>query len=132
MDSVILTTCDNTFEAHLIRHQLENAGISCFLANENFANLMPHYYRIFGSGVQVYVNQNDLERAHELIADKSDDEKVVCPNCGSSNITFGLGKRKVLKWIFVFISSLFLIPFNNINNRFYCKDCKTEFKKHIM
>ena len=127
MKTVILKTCETSYEAHLIKHKLESEQIDCFIANENFANLMPNYYEILGNGVQIYVSENDLERASKLIAHNNENIKVACPNCGSSNIIFGFGTKKIAKWVLVAISLLAGIPFNNLNYRFVCKDCRTEF-----
>ncbi len=53
MSTVVLKTCNTPFEANLIKGMLENKDINCFLTNENFSNLMPHYNGIMGAGVQV-------------------------------------------------------------------------------
>lgn len=128
MKTVILTTCETAVEAHLIKHKLEIEQIDCFIANENFATMMPHLYRMLGNGVQVVVNESDWERASQLISYRTINEQVTCPNCNSFNIAFGLSKKR---WLWVAISLLFGTPFNNLNNRFYCKECGTEFKKNL-
>jgi len=128
MNTIVLTTCNNSFEANLIKGKLENNGISCFLANENISNLMPYFNGMMGAGVQIIIEDSDLEKAQELILPILKESEIVCPNCNSSKVVFGLGTNK-LKKIFVVLISLFTgIPFGNIRNAYYCQNCKTEFK----
>ncbi len=128
MTTIILTTCNNSFEANLIKGMLENNDIRCFLTNENFSNLMPHYNGIMGSGIQIMIEDSDLEKAQELMLTQSKEEEIVCPNCNSSNIQFGLGINKVKKIFLVLISLFTWIPFGNMHSIYYCQNCKTEFK----
>ena len=128
MKTIILTTCNNSFEANLIKGMLENNGIKSFVLNENASSLLPHLNGIMGAGVQVMIDASDLETAKELIASQSVVKEIICPCCGSTNVKFGLGSNK-LKMIFAILLSLFFwVPFGYIKNTYYCKDCKTEFK----
>ena len=128
MKQVILKTYENSFNAHLAMNKLENEGIDCFIANENFSNLMPHYFQILGSGVHLYVNENDFERASKLVSLQEEFVSITCPNCGSSNIKFGFDKKKIGKWILTFFST---VQINNIKKHFICKECKTEFRTNV-
>ena len=128
MTTMILTTCNTSFEANLMKGMLENNGIRCFLTNENFSNLMPHYNGMMGSGVQVMIDESDQEKAQSLISSPSKENAIVCPNCNSSNVQFGLGTNKIKKLIVVLISLITWIPFGNIKNIYCCRNCKTEFK----
>ncbi len=65
---VRLLTCDNSFEANLIKGRLENEGIESFLTNENITTLMPHLNTLFNSGAQVMIFEKDLERAREILS----------------------------------------------------------------
>jgi len=80
-----------------------------------------------GAGIQVMIDESDLEKAQELISSPKADE-IVCPNCNSSNVTFGFGYNKVKKWFIVFLSLFSWVPFGNIRKNFRCEDCKTEFE----
>jgi hypothetical protein len=126
MDFVRLVICDNVVEANLIKGRLENEGIYCFIINENFSTLMPHYSRMLGAGIQIMVSDKDYEQAIEVLQLNIKQENV-CPNFGSSKVKIGLGRNKFKKIIAIIISVLSGIPFNNINSSFQCKDCKTEF-----
>lgn len=128
MRTIILTTCNNVFEANLIKGMLENNDIKCFLTNENFSNLMPQFNGMMGSGINILVDECDLEKAQKLISEQETKTKIECPNCQSSNIMYGLGTNKIRKIITVVMSLFFWIPFGNIRNIYYCRDCKTEFK----
>lgn len=61
MKTVRLTTCDNTFEAQLVKNNLENAGIPVMLGNEIMSTYPPM------SGVDLFVYESDYERALEII-----------------------------------------------------------------
>ncbi|MFZ4401398.1 MAG: DUF2007 domain-containing protein [Bacteroidales bacterium] len=128
MNTTILTTCNNSFEANLIKGKLENNGIRCFLINENFSNLMPYFNGMMGAGVQIIIEDTDMEKAQDLILSTLNENGIVCPNCNSSNVQFGLGNNKVKKMFVVLISLFTWIPFGNIRNIYYCQNCKTEFK----
>lgn len=128
MATIILTTCNNTFEANLLKGMLENNGIRSFLINENFSNLMPQFNGMLGAGVQIRIEESDLERANELISSQPTANEMVCPNCNSSNITFGLGTNRIRKSFVVVLSLFSGVPFGNIRNMYCCRDCGTEFK----
>jgi len=129
MNTVVLTTCNSAIEANLIKGMLENNGIKCFLTNENFSNLMPHYNGVMGAGVQIIVADSDVKQAKALLLSQPDETEIVCPNCGSLNISYGLGTNKIKLFFAVLMSLLIWIPFGNIRATYLCKDCKTEFKK---
>lgn len=129
MTTTILTTCNNAFEASLVKGMLENNEIKCFLTNENFSTLMPHYSGVMGAGVQIIIDEKDMPKAKELLLPQSKENVLVCPGCGSLNVSFGLGSNRV-KVILAVLFSLFIwIPFGNIKCIYYCQDCKTEFKR---
>jgi hypothetical protein len=132
METIRLKTCDNIQEANILKGRLENEGIRCFLTNENFTSLFPHYFGILGAGVHIMVHKNDYQRASEILKFPHKSyiryRQDVCPACGSKNIGFGLGKRKILKIISVVLSVLFIIPFNSISYHRYCRNCGAEFK----
>jgi transposase-like protein len=81
---------------------------------------------IMGSGIQVMVDEKDVDKASELLGQNNTTE-LKCPVCNSVNLGYGLGKKKIGKILFVFLSLLSFIPFNNSKPTWYCKDCKREF-----
>ena len=130
METVRLMTVDNLTEAHIIKGRLLNEGIDCFLTNENFTNLMPMYNNMLGSGIQVFVSKNNLDKAVELLQDKIEpnNTELICQNCGSKNIGLGLGNRKAFILFNIIIALLSFFPLGNLKPKYYCKDCKTEIK----
>lgn len=128
MSIISLTTCSNIIEANMTKNILENEGIECFLTNENFTTLMPHYNNMLGSGIQIMIDEKDFEKAQLLLDSGSALKEVKCPNCNSDNVSFGLGMNRLKKITVVLCSLLFFIPFNNIRNTYYCNNCKSDFK----
>jgi len=127
MSIIRLTICDSVIEANFLKNNLENEGIECFLTNEISSTLVPVYNGMMNAGIQVMINEEDLEKASKLIEHPDVIKPLVCPNCNSSNIKFGFGKRKGWKVLGVILSLLVAIPFGNIKRYYYCKDCKAEF-----
>ncbi len=119
-------TFDSPIEAHLVKGRLENEGIPCFVTNENFSNLMPHYNRILDSGVQLMIRETDYNKAVTLL-ELNKEKELVCPHCNSTNIKIFLGKNWPQKVVVIIVSLFSFVPFNNINATYLCKDCRTEF-----
>ncbi len=120
-------TFESPIEANIVKGRLENEGIPCFVTNENFSNLMPHYNRILDSGVQLMIRQTDYQKAVEIL-ELNKEKELLCPNCNSKNVGISLGKNWFKKIVVIFVSLLSVIPFNNISGNYLCKDCKSEFK----
>ncbi|MCQ2258937.1 MAG: DUF2007 domain-containing protein [Bacteroidaceae bacterium] len=62
-----LTTCNNSFEAELIKGRLESEGIGCVLQGEGVSVL---YGGIGAMPVNVLVCEEDLEKAKSIIEDQ--------------------------------------------------------------
>jgi len=126
MGWVNITTLDNTINAHILRSKLENSGIPCFLNNEHVTNLMPYYYNILGSGVQVMVPSDKVDKAKTIA--HINQSSISCPNCGSFNLSNKI--EKVTNKIKLFIIVLFFVaPIGNLLNNYKCHACGEEFKK---
>ena len=63
MKTIRLKTCDNIFEAQLVKNELENAGIPVILANEIMSTYPPM------SGVDILVSECDYERAMRILCE---------------------------------------------------------------
>ncbi len=63
---VKLVSCDNSFQANLIKGRLESEGIPSMLANERMGGLYGGNTAGWGS-VDLLVNEEDLERAQALL-----------------------------------------------------------------
>ena len=121
-----LATIDNSLTANVLKTKLENEGIPCFLNNENFANMMPFYYNMLGSGVRVMVPTDQLECAREIA--KIDNGELKCPNCGSTKIINAV-ERTNNKLKLAFIAIFLALPIGNLLNNYTCKNCQHQFKK---
>ena len=126
--TIRLITCENIVEAHFIKNRLNNEGIDCFLTNEYFTNLLPNYFYIFGSGVQVFVFESDFENSREVVKDKLQPQKAeqICPVCGSTDILPGLGSHKFIMGFNVLLAILVGVPIGNVHAGYYCKKCKED------
>lgn len=125
-----LTTVSNSVEATLLQHVLELEGIDSFITNEYTSTLLPHLYGMLGHGIQVMVKDDDYEKAKEILAREVDAREVkTCPNCGSSDIGFGVrGKKRFGDRLLIFISLIAGVPMGNIKNKYYCKNCGQDFE----
>ena len=125
MTTQVLATLPSSIDANLLKNRLENDGIECFLINDNFSNLMPIYYGMLGSGVQVVVRTEDFEKASNFIKPKT--QGAACPSCGSSNIELK-SERPKRKWQLLFIGILLSGLMGNLLTDYSCLDCSEEFR----
>ncbi|TNE79767.1 MAG: DUF2007 domain-containing protein [Bacteroidetes bacterium] len=120
MSQILLTTCNTILEAQMLHDHLANHGIVSKIGQEN----SPYYNKAgFRLGVQIHIEETDLEAARELLLGK---DQITCPHCGSNNIRVSLGPTKLLRAINVFLS-LFLAMHIGNKNKMECKECKREF-----
>ena len=127
MAIVRLTTCDSIIEANFLKDMLDNENIECFLTNENFTTLAPFYNGIMGAGIQIMIDEKDFAISSKLINKPNSVDQLICPNCNSTNISFGFGNKKGLKVLGVILSLLVFVPFGNIKKYYHCNDCKSDF-----
>ncbi|MEI8085314.1 MAG: DUF2007 domain-containing protein [Paludibacter sp.] len=127
MSIIRLTTCNNIVEANFIKNNLENEEIECFLTNEISSTLIPAYNGMLGAGIQIMIEEKDFETASKLISHSESEKTIQCPNCNSTNITFGLGQSKFKKYLLIALSLLIIIPLGNLKGNYQCKDCKHNF-----
>jgi predicted RNA-binding Zn-ribbon protein involved in translation (DUF1610 family) len=76
------------------------------------------------------VTDADFEHAKEILrVQESENEVRQCPNCGSSEIQFGMkGKHRLGERVLIFFSLIFGIPMGNVKNKYYCKNCGHDFQ----
>ena len=125
---VRLLTCNSSSEAHLLKAQLDNVGIDCFLTNENFTNLLPNYNGMMGAGIQIFVRQGDIEKAKTVLQETLhlESTQILCPRCGSTNMEPGYGSGKFKYFLTIIVSLLAAAPFGNIKPNYLCQDCGHE------
>lgn len=120
MPQILLTTCNTVLEAQMLQDKLANHGIASTISHEN-----SQYYNKggFRLGVQIHIEETDLEAARELLLGK---DQTSCPHCGSQNIRVSLGPTKLVRAINV-ILSLFLAMHIGNKNKMECRVCKRGF-----
>jgi hypothetical protein len=131
MEYVTLTTVEDSYQAYFVRKALEDDGIRCIVANENMNNLFPL------SGplailINIQVAKADEEVALNVLNKiRTDTDTVLCINCSSMNVKFGLGpKNRFKKLLFLAMAALFWVPVAKMHLVYYCCDCRTEFRKN--
>lgn len=127
MKTVILTSCNNSVEAKLIQGNLANEGIDSFLSNENYTSLYPNMNGAMGSGIQVFVKEEDAERALKVI--NANDRSVHCTSCNSADVNQIVSKN-ILKTAAVLIWSFFVSgsSFGNVKAKYHCNECGSDFE----
>ena len=130
---------------------MESEGITCFVKDELTVQVNPFYSNAIG-GVKLQVPESELNKAIEILKEtgtindedlqsleelptlseysevqqKSNGEmKIFCPNCGSDEVV----QSKKGGWLFLVTSLLFFYPTPFFQKKYYCFDCKQEFKK---
>ncbi|OFY11149.1 MAG: hypothetical protein A2W93_09010 [Bacteroidetes bacterium GWF2_43_63] len=127
MSVIRIKTCSDSFEANIMLGKMKQAGIECFLTNENFSTLMPRYTGVMDSGVHIMIDEKDTEVALEILNEPIAEKAEVCPHCKSTNVAFGAGRKWAGKYMLLFLSILFFFPFGMRKPGFYCRDCGREF-----
>lgn len=127
MSIIRFTLCNSIVEANMVKHRLENEGIACYLTNDNFTTLLPAYNGMLGAGIQVMIDEKDIQKANELFHLEEHTEVIKCPNCQSEEVSFGLGTNRLKKVFFAFLSLWVGTPMGNIRNTYYCKRCQLDF-----
>lgn len=124
---VTLLICENDVEAHLMKGTLESEGIQAYIANEYLNSIIPGYTNIGGIGMKLMVDEEDLEKASEVLMAYfprlAPGAKLTCPNCGSEQLTVGHDNDSVQKIAFGVPSLMTATPMNNIHGELQCTQC---------
>jgi hypothetical protein len=125
MRYVDLAAVSDQYQAQSLKEALEEQGIVCLLVNEVTNQWI-------GSTIQVRVPEQDSLRAVKIYGDlKAQTDKVVCPDCGSGHVEFGLSKKYKRWWpvaMLFFLISPVIMPANMVH-AYTCKACNAEFRK---
>lgn len=135
MALVTLKTFDNHVEAHLLKTKLESEGIPCVLFDENIVTLNP-LYNYCVDGIKLKVMEEDAARALEIVTalderpfKNEQDEKLVCPSCGSDKLYGNFTSNRNLAGLLSSVISLLLAVLPIYERKVYkCRDCGFEFK----
>jgi predicted RNA-binding Zn-ribbon protein involved in translation (DUF1610 family) len=132
MDFIIIETFDNYIEAHLIMGRLEEAGIHCWLKDEQTVTLNPILSNAIG-GIKLMIDKNDIDKATEILNALKEIKRqsFACPHCGSHNIEYITSNRKssnVVSSILTLMLGSYAIGIKQI---WHCYDCNEEFENPI-
>ena len=128
MRTVRLITCDDSFQANLIKGALENEGIPVILHNEHISDVMRGYIRE-ASTVDILVDEHDSERALQLLErNQMIPERLNrCPHCHSDQIMFVLKKKHRFRAILAgFLALLAASSPGTEHWEYVCKQCGHE------
>ena len=129
---ITIATFWETWEAHLAKDRLLDAGINCFLSGENFVATY-WLYANADRGIKLKVAESDAAKSRELLeADEQTEIKEptdgssqiqgkneTCPKCQSADIEYERFSRKVF-----FLSILLLgLPLPFPGKHYRCKSC---------
>jgi predicted RNA-binding Zn-ribbon protein involved in translation (DUF1610 family) len=120
-------------EAYVGRSLLESAGITAWIADENFVRMDWFYSNLVG-GMRLQVDERDEAAAREILEEKAPEtitygEKEVyvqptCPKCGSAEITLGSGTERGRSLVALFVLS---IPVPPREAAWHCEACGAQW-----
>ena len=141
---VVYETFIDPINAHIVKGLLESYGIECYLSDELMVTLNGYFSPAIG-GVKLHVFEKDIDRIYTLLKSENNEtlqnqsieiemSKIICPNCHSSNVSYGTSaKKKFGLWIALLFSFLTMIAFRcypfTKRKAYHCFDCNHEFKK---
>ena len=135
---VVYQAFSDPINANIVKCLLDSYGIECFLSDENIVNLNANYNAAVG-GVKLNVFEKDVERVTEILKAENiqqesgfpaeeETDKVVCPNCNSTNVGYGGSIKRKFGYRDIWISFLLMIYPFTMRKTFHCFDCDHEFK----
>lgn len=147
---ITVLTLPYPYKIAVIRGRLEAEGIRCLVKDGMTVGANPFYSNAIG-GVKLQVWSEDLNRAIEILKETgyikeekpqsfnepsnigthsgnqqtvSKKAEIVCPFCGSKEVA----RVKKPGWLFLLTSLLFMFPTPFLEKKYYCSDCRNEFK----
>lgn len=128
MEYVVLNSYTNYVEAHIARGVLEEAGINCWLKDENTVTIDPILTNAVG-GIKIMVVKQQAERAAELLDRLRRESKAAhaCPQCGSHNVELVSTPRKASNWLSVLIGVFITSYAPAVESVYHCFDCGNEW-----
>ena len=120
-------------EAYVGRSLLESAGISAWIADENFVRMDWFYSNMVG-GMRLQVDERDEADAREILEERApgpisygqEDTYIqpTCPKCGSREITLGDGTEHGRSFVAIW---LFGIPVPPRKAAWHCEACGAQW-----
>ncbi len=128
MQTTIIKTFDNYFSANIIYTKLLDAGIKCYLKDENTATIYPIFNNSIG-GIKLLVHISDADEATDLLMHFEDEylQTIHCPVCNENEIIAitSIKKNDIITRFFTKLFSTTQI----MEERYYqCQHCLYESK----
>jgi DNA-directed RNA polymerase subunit RPC12/RpoP len=127
MNVIRIRSFTDSIEANIAKAKLQADGIACFLTNENFSVLQPGLSGQMTGSIDLMINEEDLEKAKEILDDIVEDASYKCPHCGSKNIIIRYGKNALSRFFLILAGILFAFPINRARNEYFCRTCRKSF-----
>lgn len=130
MDYISIYSFTNYIDANIMLGRMKDAGIECWLKNENTTTIMPIWTTAMG-GIQLMVEESDVQGATEILQQIKEEKKQfnTCPKCGSHDVEYINSIRKPVNWLSAAVTFLLgdvaLMP----EQRYHCFNCGCEYKK---
>ncbi|MBW4889616.1 DUF2007 domain-containing protein [Mucilaginibacter sp. HMF5004] len=132
--------------AHIERSRLEDAGINCFIQDENISTLNP-FYNIAAGGIKLKVFERDIAACEAILSESvaPDNEGpvimpdknpygITCSNCSSTNVRYGYTIDRQYNWwsmllaVMALFSAIALKPFGT-RKAWHCFNCGKDFEQ---
>ena len=99
---------DNYIYANILLSRLKDAGIDCYLKDENTITIDPLLSPAIG-GMKLMVHTSDLPRVNQLLDEFENDflRTLSCPNCHNNNIQRLVKKSGPANVVAAFLARLF-------------------------
>lgn len=132
MDFVLLESFENYIEANLVLGRMQEAGINCWLKDENTATLNPILSNAIG-GIKLMVDKEELLQAIEILNALKEikSKSFSCPYCGSNNIEYITSSTKTGNVLSSFLTWLLGSYAIGIKKVWHCFNCGKEFETPV-
>ena len=124
-----IATFENPIDAHLLRVELENAGFTVYIADENLIGVQPLFSNAIGGvKVQVPAEQKDDAILHINNLAEENKKNARCPQCESTKIQFNFKSsrsgKSLLSHFIALLTFTYPLFVSRVNR---CLDCNFEF-----
>ncbi len=107
MNIITIRSFDNYFLANITLTKLQDAGMECYLKDENTVTIDPILSNAIG-GIKLVVKDEDAVEAKQLLQQFDEEylKSVKCPKCGATDITLATKPgasnylTAILTWLF--------------------------------
>ena len=132
MNFVILETFDNYIDAGLMLGRFEEAGINCWLKDEQTATINPILTNAIG-GIKLMVAEDEVTEATEILNALKEIKRksFACPKCGSHNIEYITSNRKTANLVTSLLTWMLGNYAIGLKQVWHCFDCNEEFKEPV-